>query len=282
MKLPALGKIPVVWELNAPVDELRFGGCSRLQVARHKLNQRFLASLVDACICNTSAVAEYACTALGSRKNHVVPLGSDPDLFSPSRADPELYAGCAGSFKVAWIGTPQNAWNGVKRILEIPAQLAAVDPDITMIMIGHEGILRRYAKDTVRCFFPGEISYFDTPPYLASADVGLCVYMNKESDTSHYRSPLKLFDYMASGLPVVASNSGQIREVVEGCQCGIVVNNTKQEIADAILHLKRNPEERVRMGRNARKGVEDFYNWERVASQTGELLESLIARKGVG
>jgi len=57
------------------------------------------------------------------------------------------------------------------------------------------------------------------------------------------------------------------------------VNNDQREIAEAILYLKHNPKQRGQLGRNARKGVEEFYNWKRVAKQTEDALEGLIARR---
>ena len=81
--------------------------------------------------------------------------------------------------------------------------------------------------------------YSDMPPYIASADAGLCLYHNYRWNSKFYFSPLKLFDYMACGLPVIATKLGQISEVIKNKMNGILVNdNDIDEIIENILFLK--------------------------------------------
>ena len=88
----------------------------------------------------------------------------------------------------------------------------------------------------------GPKEYLSLPPYLASADLGLCFYYDEELGVKFYRSPLKLFDYMASGLPVIASKVGQIAEVIKDQHNGILIeNNNIDEIVKNILFFKNNP-----------------------------------------
>ena len=74
--------------------------------------------------------------------------------------------------------------------------------------------------------------------------------------------PVKMFEYMAAGIPVIASNFPLWREIIEGNKCGLCVDpmNSK-EIGKAIKYLKDNPKEAEDMGKNGRKAVEDKYNW---------------------
>jgi len=80
---------------------------------------------------------------------------------------------------------------------------------------------------------------------------------------NHQRSlPNKLFEYMAAGIPVVASNFPLWREIIEGNHCGICVDPLKpKEIAAAIEYLISNPEKAREMGENGRRAVVEKYNW---------------------
>jgi glycosyltransferase involved in cell wall biosynthesis len=74
--------------------------------------------------------------------------------------------------------------------------------------------------------------------------------------------PIKMFEYMSAGLPVIASNFSLWLEIIEGNQCGICVDPLNpKSIGDAIQYLIDNPQKAEQMGKNARKAVEQKYNW---------------------
>lgn len=74
--------------------------------------------------------------------------------------------------------------------------------------------------------------------------------------------PTKMFEYMSSGIPVIASNFPLWRDIIEGNQCGICVDPLDpQAIATAIDHLVTNPEIAKSMGERGRKAVLEKYNW---------------------
>ena len=74
--------------------------------------------------------------------------------------------------------------------------------------------------------------------------------------------PVKMFEYMAAGVPVIASDFPLWREIVEGNECGICVDPLDpQAIAQAIDYLMTHPEEVERIGRNGQRAVAEKYNW---------------------
>jgi glycosyltransferase involved in cell wall biosynthesis len=82
--------------------------------------------------------------------------------------------------------------------------------------------------------------------------------------------PMKLFEYMALGLPVVASDFPGWRAIVESSRCGLLVDPLDADaIAEAICYLLRHPDMAETMGRNGRQAVRSRFAWE---SEAGRLL----------
>ena len=123
--------------------------------------------------------------------------------------------------------------------------------------------------------YTGWVDYNAVPEYLSRAKIGVIllqpVYYNNIMGI-----PNKLFDYMAAGIPVIASNFPNILEIVEKTNCGILVNPADpQEVATAILSLLKNPEVAEAMGDNGRKAVEERYNWENMEKELLQIYNSL-------
>ncbi|WP_412481683.1 glycosyltransferase family 4 protein [Pseudomonas asiatica] len=83
--------------------------------------------------------------------------------------------------------------------------------------------------------------------------------------------PVKMFEYMAAGVPVITSDFPLWREIVEKSQCGTCVNPLDAaEIASAISWFVQNPAEAEVMGNNGRRAVKEHYNWD---VEKGKLLD---------
>lgn len=74
--------------------------------------------------------------------------------------------------------------------------------------------------------------------------------------------PVKMFEYMSAGIPVIASDFPLWRKIIQGNDCGLLVDPLNPAaIAHAIDYLVSHPEEAQRMGKNGRIAVETKYNW---------------------
>ena len=119
----------------------------------------------------------------------------------------------------------------------------------------------RSKKGWQRVEFFGFLSQERLQGLLSEARVGLVAL---HPTPAHLESqPIKLFEYMAAGVPVVASNLPRLKQIVDQTRCGLVVDPLKpRDIADAIQWLIENPEEAERMGKRGREATMKDYNWE--------------------
>jgi|AntRauTorckE6833_2_1112554.scaffolds.fasta_scaffold01820_3 glycosyltransferase involved in cell wall biosynthesis len=123
--------------------------------------------------------------------------------------------------------------------------------------------------------FAGWINKEDFSSYASQCFAGLVTF---HPEPNHIEAqPNKLFEYMYAGLPVVASDFPLWRDIVEGNECGLLVDSLDpEEIGEAILWLYNNPDEATKMGKNGRSAVIKKYNWRAEEEKLLELYASLV------
>lgn len=116
---------------------------------------------------------------------------------------------------------------------------------------------------------------------LGSASAGLVLLHPTPQYQIAY--PVKMFEYMAAGLPVIASDFPLWREIVEGAGCGLLVDPMNPgAIASAMQWIIDHPEEAAEMGRRGRAAVESTYNWEAESTKLVELYRRLLQAPSEG
>jgi glycosyltransferase involved in cell wall biosynthesis len=106
----------------------------------------------------------------------------------------------------------------------------------------------------------GELDRSGIASLLSRVQVGLVVLHPDEAYLTS--QPTKLFEYMAAGIPVVASDFPLWRSIIQGAGCGLLVDPfSVRDIAAAIEHLIRNPDEAEAMGQRGRRAAEEQFNW---------------------
>jgi glycosyltransferase involved in cell wall biosynthesis len=280
LKLVRPFSLPVVWEVNAPTEELHASfppGIKRDRIVQaENLKRKFLSKFVSAGIGVSETLKTYIRDFLGIEKAYSIPNGSDPAHFSSDKITPTPLIHLDNKFKIIWTGTA-TPWQGLELIVEIAKKLELTHPDIIFIIVTNDG---EWTFPVLRnLLILRSIPYTDISSYLAASDVCLCLYKKYNwLKYGFYNSSLKLFDYMASEKPVIASDMGQISTVINDGINGLLVKNDINSIINKILDLKTNHQKREFLGKNAREDIIKYYNWDRVSEQTEAVLLDICSR----
>jgi glycosyltransferase involved in cell wall biosynthesis len=107
----------------------------------------------------------------------------------------------------------------------------------------------------------GSIPYTQIKKYYKQINISFMLYENRPE--FKYSTPTKLFEAMAQSIPVIATPIGDVREIVEACQCGFIVNSEdKQQLLEKMRILIENPSLREEMGNNGYHYAKKYFCWE--------------------
>jgi glycosyltransferase involved in cell wall biosynthesis len=280
LKALRLFRRPVVWEINSPFEELVERNMkTRAEVERMNAKRKFFSRWVDKAICVSSTMEEYARDFLKIKDTAVIPNGSDPDQFHPDKRSDDVYSGLEGKFKVLWSGSADYSWQGVTFLSDIAKQVGRLDKNVQFVVLTDMKHIRDGQLQGENISVIDRRPYLEVAPYFASADLGLSLYRPYGWNEKFYFSPLKLFDYMASGLPVIASNQGQMSEVITDGVNGLLTNNNVEDVAKKIVALRNDRERASSLGEEARKEIERYFNWRRVGKETEDVLMPLVEKQ---
>ena len=195
-------------------------------------------------------------------KIYVVPNAVNAERFA--NTEPAIQKN--GEFIIGYIGV-LRARHGLTTLVETFGMVAQPLPTAQLLVVG-DGPEREYLDRemaarglTDRVQFTGAVPPELVPGYLASMDIALAPYPPL---AQFYLSPLKLYEYMAAGLPIIATRIGQIEEVIEHGETGILVRpGDANGMAEALIDLAADIDLRTRLGEAARATVQN-HTWDHV------------------
>ncbi len=205
-------------------------------------------------------------------KVHRVPNGVNPARF-PQNINPSLPAK-SGTFTVGFVGS-LKPWHGLNILTEAFMFLNNKAPNARLLVVGDGPELMNLVKDLqaknllASTVFAGTVAPSEIPGLLASMDVGVAPYPNLDD---FYFSPLKVYEYMAAGLPVVASRLGDLSELIQDGVNGFLVSPGDPVALTAVLDRLRSDEDlRIRIGRAARSSMLPSHSWDTVVRRMLDL-----------
>lgn len=120
--------------------------------------------------------------------------------------------------------------------------------------------------------------HYEVPNYVNSADVCVAPFVRERITTGV--SPLKLYEYMSCGKPVVASDIPPVGELLAKHGCGILVQpDDSPDLARAIIRILQDRILALRIGMQARRVALQFFSWRAIAEQIARVCEAAISAR---
>jgi glycosyltransferase involved in cell wall biosynthesis len=270
-------RVPIVVEVNGPADDIyhawpKIGAVGKwLEAIEYWILRR--ASRI---IAVTPGLREWVQAVTSHCQIDVVPNGADTALFFP------------GS-KVTLPVRPYFVFFGaLTRWQGVSTMLAAVHdkqwPEGADLVIAGDGSERDIVKACDdpggRVKYLGKIPYTDIPDLVRGSFGGLSVQSDLGGRAKTGLSPLKVYETMACGVPVIASDQPCLAELIRKHKCGIVVPpDDPAALASAVRYLFSHREEAQSMGHRGSAAVQSSYSWDIRAGDTYEIILSACKKK---
>lgn len=214
-----------------------------------------------------------------SQKNIVViPNGANTDIFKPLHKEKIrnrlqldssfFYIGFSGAFK---------AWHGLEELVESAPCIIEKIPNTKFVFVG-DGELKNKIMEMVKklgithnCIFINRVPYKTIPKYINAFDIGIILKKREIPG-----SPLKLWEYMACGIPVIGTDSEDF-EILKKENAGILVDpNDIKSISYEIVKLLKNKQLIQELGLNGMQYVLNNRSWKAVSEQIERELSKTV------
>lgn len=213
-------------------------------------------------------------------KGIVIPNGVDTRVFVPSNGEPvrEMLAIPNDAFVVGYVGVLRE-WIDMGMILRAIRMLSRKGNEVWLLVVGEEGGLKQIRTDAEklgirdRITMTGTVAYDQVPNMIGAMDVGVIPF--KSCLVSEGAVPLKLFEYMSCGIPVVTTYSEGIYESVGEA---VLYAGNEYEVCNQISRMMKSRAEYEKYSIAGRQLVLERHSWERTEAK----MRSLIETHGLG
>jgi glycosyltransferase involved in cell wall biosynthesis len=219
-----------------------------------------------------------------------VEWGADTDTFTPDAEGQLPFTREPGSVLAVFAGA-FRAWHGaINLVRAVRALREHGRTGLRAVMIGDGPEWSRVKEEASRVAgitLTGAVAHAQMPACLAAADIGVAPFdleTHPPLQLGFYWSPLKVFEYMAAGLPVVAPAIPRLAGIVRSDQEGLLYNPREPgALAESLGRLVDDAALRARLGRAARERVATSFSWKAHCTRLDEALRAALdARRASG
>ena len=271
-------EVPYLLEVNSPLadEQRRYRGLVNAAAAASIEGHVFRSA--DRVLVPSGELEPYVISK-GAHVVSVVPNAADPERFRPEggrvrvREDGPFVVGFAGSLK---------PWHGIEYLVRAFKRLRRISEDYRLLIVG-DGPMRAQLESEIRrngwrdaATLTGAVEIDEVAHLLTGMNAGTAPYPPLRG---FYFSPLKVFEYMAAGVPIVASDVGQIGEILTHRRTALLHRaGAVDEIVARIDELRRKPALAAGLAREARALLCRRYTWRRNADRVLAAI-SAVRRK---
>jgi glycosyltransferase involved in cell wall biosynthesis len=250
--------VPSILEVNAPLPAEQAAYRELINTDGAIRVARAAIGAATAVVCVSGPVADWARTMSGRPEAiMVLPNGVDTDRIYPGTSP---QAAADEPCTVGFVGT-LKAWHGVEFMIDA---LSRVEGSGWRLLVVGDGPMRaelteRAAAAGVDAEFTGAVAPEQIVDQLHRMDLACAPY---PGTGDHYFSPLKVYEYLAAGLPVVASSIGQIPDILDHGRLGrLVTPGDIDDLAAALHRLRSDRTERLRLAGAGRQAALTRHTW---------------------
>ena len=267
--------VPVVQEVNGTYDDL---------FIVHPISEK-IASIIkwlikkqikwaSRVIAVTDELKNWAINKVGQKRISVIPNGANTELFKPEYIKPldlpEKYAIFFGAL---------NKWQGIETLME-SIKHPEWPNDLFLVIVGdgqEKYHIIKMSKSNKQIIYLGKLAYRKVPKIICNSIMSIIPVNNYRNRSIKGLSPLKLYESLASGVPVIVTDFPGQADFVKKYECGIVIpHENPEELVKSVLYLYKNEHKRKEMGSRGRNAVKDYHSWDIRAKQTSDILLNVL------
>ena len=244
---------------------------------QERISERFLIMVKPKTVVASSGLQDY-----WGKHVHYIPNSVDLNFFDRGKYPDKVRE----KYKIAGqiVIWPAIFFHEIDQgyIIEIFKQIEDKRKNIFLLILGDGKYLPRIKAKAERLgltniVFLGRVDYAQMPFFYAAADAGIIPLRDNNFDAC--KGPIKLYEFMAMELPVIATPIGEPKEMIGKADCGVFIPfRDAEKAADVIIKLMDSKEELQRLGRNGRAYLECYQTLEKQAERLAEVLLSALKK----
>jgi len=271
MRLHEATDMPFVLEVNAPLraEAARFRALHHPEIAERIEKNQFRGATAVAAV--SAAIADHVIAGGASPERvRILPNGVDPTMFHPAVGGGKIHArhGLSGKRVIGFVGRARP-WHDLDTLLQAFAGLYRTDRRYHLLLVGEMPI---ELEKQLACLgigaavtMTGPVPHSAVPAHIAAMTVAVSCHTPTDD---FYFSPLKLFEYLACGIPTVAADLGQPSALIRpGLTGELYPPGDVEALAGAIDKIVRSPDYAAELGWRGAALVLEQHTWEQNAAQ---------------
>lgn len=215
---------------------------------------------------------------------NVLPIsnGTNPEKFRPiPQTEAREQIGISSDSQVIGFIGSCYSYHGVQHLIKA-ARLVLQEKPETKFIIAGDGAQRQEWIELTKSLhiynsfqFPGVVPFDRAPVYINSFDICVAPW-DIELFNKTAGSPMKLFDYLACGKPVITSQVYGVYKIVKKYNCGVVIDVKNSELfSETLLNLLENSKNRKVMGKRGREAILKYFTWEKTSKNIEKVLRDI-------